>query len=1046
MPNVCPTCAKPLPPHTRARFCPLCSLRGALELAVEEGAEPEAPQSIGDYDLLEPIGRGGMGVVYRARQRRLNRLVAVKLLAAGAFAGEDARRRFQSEAAAAARLRHPNIVTVHETGEHGGQPFFSMELVEGGTLADLAREDPLPAREAAVLLRTVAEAVQFAHAQGVLHRDLKPSNILLDARRSPRVSDFGLARQLDASERFTLTGDVLGSPAYLAPEQARGEREREGVTSDVYSLGAILYQLLCVRPPFLGDSPQSVLRQVAEAEPIALHRLNPGVPPDLETICLKCLEKEPSRRYASAQAFAEDLSRFLNHEPVLARPVGSVGWAWRWSQRHPARAGLVVALGLLLAVLAIVPTVAYLRVSRAEHAREAQLRETLITQARAVRLGGRSGQRVESLKALQEAAVLRRDSTNTSFARRLRREAAASLALDDAFVVPAPDLPAEPDPTYLSLDLTGDIVAHASYRGPVQFLHRVDGHELHRLDLGGRALQHLLEFSADGRYLAIRHGGSIAIWDLTNRTVAVAQPSWLNRYSIRPDSGAVAYQRTNGTVAGFALPDGRELWQWADRNTNARGALAFAPDGTRIAWGVGGSRGVELRTAETGRLLRSFRFAEPIATVAWSADGRWLAAGGESGQVRLWEAGDEYLRASAEPGAESPQAESQESGWRFEAHAAAVRALVFSPDGRKLVSSGSDETVRVIDVLTGRAGLRVEGIAFQLRFQAGGSQVGPIWQGERPAWLALTNSDVFTAWRAEARTGAALGVALDENARLLAATRENEVRVWELPSMQSVAILPCEKSSSVYITRDGHLLAVGWNHATRWALQREPGGRMAFGSRERLLSDQGGEMASFTSNGGTMAVADYLRDTARVMSSSGGGARREFRQERIASVALSPDGRWLVTGAIDRDPIRVWDVEAGGNIHQWPGAGDLRVTFSPDGRWLAQFGLSCRLWEAGSWRPGPALPELPRNSALGGAAFSPDGKVLAVSAADHEVHLLAMPGMEPLLVLEAPHALRINRLFWSGDGTHLAAATMQGEVQVWRVDRLREQLRAVGME
>ena len=1046
MPRLCPTCSKPLPPRTRARFCPLCSLRGALELAGAEDADPEAPQSIGDYDLLEPIGRGGMGVVYRARQRSLARIVAVKLLVAGAFASEDARRRFQVEAAAAARLRHPNIGTVHETGEHDGQPFFSMELVDGGTLADLTREDPLPAREAATLLRPVAEAVHYAHQQGVLHRDLKPSNILLDAARSPRVSDFGLARQLDATERFTLTGDVLGSPAYLAPEQARGEREREGVTSDVYSLGAILYQLLCGRPPFLGDSPQSVLRQVVEAEPIAPRRLNPGVPPDLETICLKCLEKEPARRYASAQSLAEDLSRFLNHEPVVARPVGSMGRAWRWSQRHPARAGLVVALSLLLGVIAIVPTLAYLRVSRAEQAREAQLRETLITQARAVRLGGRSGQRIESLKALREAAALRSDSTNISFARRLRREAIASLALNDAVIRLAADLPAETDATYLSLDATGDIIARGSYRGPVRLLRRNDGHELLRLDLGGRSLQHLIEFSANGRYLAIRHGGDIAIWDLTNRVVAIAQPSWLNRYSIRPDSGAVAYQRTNGTVAGYALPDGRELWQWPDRNTNARGALAFAPGGVRLAWGVGGARGVEVRAAESGRLERSFRFAESVTALCWSADGHWLAAGSESGQVRLWEMGHGDSDPGLRPQRTVSSADGPERGWNFDAHAGAVRVLAFRPDGRRLLSAASDETVRVMDVLTGRAGLRFEGVAFQLGFHAGGSLAGPIWQGERPGWLVLTNSDVFAAWRAEARTGAALGVALDEHARLLAATRESEVRVWELPSMRPVASLPCEKSSSVYFTRDGHMLAVGWKHTTRWALNREPGGRVNFGPREILDADKGGEMASFTADGRTMAVADYLRDTARLMSASGGKTERELRHERIASVALSPDGRWLAAGAIDRDPIRVWNAETGESVRQWPGGGDFRVAFSSDGRWLAQFGRDCRRWEAGSWRPGPALPAMPRNSALGGAAFSPDGRVLAVSAADHEIHLLALPGMDPIGVLEAPNLLRINRLFWSGDGTHLAAATMQGEVQVWRVDRLRERLRGLGME
>ena len=1044
--HLCPTCAKPLPPRTRARFCPACSLRGALELAGEDGAEPEAPQSVGDYELLEAIGRGGMGVVYRARQRRLGRLVAVKLLAAGAFASEDARRRFQSEAGAAARLRHPHIVTIHETGEHGGQPFFSMELVEGGTLADLARGEPLPARDAAALLRTVAEAVQFAHQQGVLHRDLKPSNILLDAARSPRVSDFGLARVLDAGERFTLTGDVLGSPAYLAPEQARGEREREGVTSDVYSLGTILYQLLCGRPPFLGDTPQSVLRQVAEAEPIAPRRLNPGIPIDLETICLKSLEKEPSRRYASAQSFADELGRFLNHEPVMARPVGTIGRAWRWSQRHPARAGLAGALALLIAVLVIVPTVAYLRVSRAEQAREAQLRETLITQARAVRLGGRSGQRVESLRALQEAVQLGGDLAEPDFASRLRREAIASLALPDALMVPAHDLPAETDATYLSLDATGDVVARGSFRGPVQLIGRGHGRERLRLDLGGRRLQHLLEFSGNGRYLAIRHGGEIAIWDLTNRVIAASQPSWLNRYSVRPDSGAVAFLRKNGTVAGFALPDGRQLWQWPDRNTNARGAVAFAPDGTRLAWGAGGGNSVEIREAETGQLLRAFRFGGMVSVLKWSPDGHWLAAGSESGQVRLWEVGAQEARLGSAAGTTRLSREVEDHGWAFEAHAGAVRALAFSPDGRRLVSSGSDETVRVFDVLTGRAGLRVDGIAFQLGFHAGGLLAGPVWQGERPGWLVLTNSDVFSAWRAESGTGSALGVAVDDHARLLVATRESEVRVWDLPSMRLVAALPCERSSSAYFTSDGHLVAVGWNHASRWPVKRDADGRVHFGAREALLTGAGGEMASFTANGATMVVADYLRDTARLMPTGGGSSIREFRHARIASVALSPNGRWLAAAAIDLDPIRVSNAETGETVLEWPGAGDLRVAFSPDGRWLAQFGLGCRLWEAGSWQPGPALPALPRNSALGGAAFSPDSRVLAVSAADHEVHLLALPGMEELAVLEAPQPLRINRLAWSRDGTHLIATTMQGEAQVWRMDRLHERLRELRMD
>jgi WD40 repeat protein len=251
---------------------------------------------------------------------------------------------------------------------------------------------------------------------------------------------------------------------------------------------------------------------------------------------------------------------------------------------------------------------------------------------------------------------------------------------------------------------------------------------------------------------------------------------------------------------------------------------------------------------------------------------------------------------------------------------------------------------------------------------------------------------------------------------------------------------------SVYFTSDGHLLAVGMNHVTRWTVNGETGVPIIFGPTEKLLAGTGGAMASFTADGDTMALADYLRNTARLLPAGGGTNQRGFRHDHIAAVALSPNGQWLVTGELDRDPIRLWNTATGENIRDWPAAGDLRVVFSPDGRWLAQFGLNCRLWDTKTWQLGLAQPTLPRNSVLGGAAFSPDGRVLAVSAADHEIHLLAFPSLTPLAVLEAPHQLRINQLAWSGDGTHLAAATMQGEVQIWRWDRLREQLRGLGIE
>jgi tetratricopeptide (TPR) repeat protein len=302
-----------------------------------------------------------MGVVYRARQRSLNREVALKMIPFGALAGEEALRRFRAEAEAAAQLQHPNIVAIHEVGERGGQHFFSMELVRGDTLADRLQHGPLPAREAASLLQLVARAVHYAHQQGILHRDLKPANILLDSAGQPHVTDFGLAKRLDSDATLTLTGQVLGSPNYVAPEQAAGARGSVGPRSDVYALGAVLYHALTGRPPFQAEGIEALLDQVFNQEPVPPRLLNPIVPRDLETVCLKCLEKDPARRYSSAAGLAEDLGRWLQGEPVKARPVTRVQRAAKWARRRPAVAALSACLALLLLVIAIGSPIAALQ-------------------------------------------------------------------------------------------------------------------------------------------------------------------------------------------------------------------------------------------------------------------------------------------------------------------------------------------------------------------------------------------------------------------------------------------------------------------------------------------------------------------------------------------------------------------------------------------------------------------------------------------------------------------------------------------------------------
>jgi serine/threonine protein kinase len=312
----------------------------------------------GDYELLEEIARGGMGVVYKARQKGLNRIVAVKLILSGELASSDAVQRFHTEAQAAANLRHPNLISIHEIGQYAGQHFYSMDYIEGKSLASLVKDRPLPARQAARYVQVIAEAVHYAHERGVVHRDLKPSNVLLDAADQPFVTDFGLAKRVRGEPGLTQTGQILGTPSYMPPEQASGKRGTSPA-ADVYSLGAILYELLTGRPPYRGETAFDTLQMVLEMDPVAPSLLNPKVPRDLETVCLKCLEKQPGRRYPSARELADDLGRVLKGEPIKGRRPSPLSQIQKWSNRHPA-------LTLLIAFVLCIPLIVWLSLFAAQ--------------------------------------------------------------------------------------------------------------------------------------------------------------------------------------------------------------------------------------------------------------------------------------------------------------------------------------------------------------------------------------------------------------------------------------------------------------------------------------------------------------------------------------------------------------------------------------------------------------------------------------------------------------------------------------------------------
>ena len=361
--SVCKKCGANIPADARQGVCPACQLETGLSLLVNQSAEADNPTSspgigratreptilgdFGDYEVQEEIGRGGQGVVYRARQKSLNRTVALKVIGLGNWAGDAHVKRFRREAEAAARLEHPGIVPIHEVGERDGSCYFSMKFVEGGQLDQVVGSGPISPPRAVELIAKVARTVHYAHQHGILHRDIKPGNILLDAKGEPHLTDFGLARLVETESTVTGTLDLLGTPSYMAPEQALGINSALTAATDVYALGAVLYQLLTGHPPFAGGTTYETIKLLLDTEPRQPRAWNPKIDHDLSTICLKCLEKDPPRRYSSALALAEDLERWLKHEPIVARHAGIITRGKKWARRNPTSAVLAASLAAL---------------------------------------------------------------------------------------------------------------------------------------------------------------------------------------------------------------------------------------------------------------------------------------------------------------------------------------------------------------------------------------------------------------------------------------------------------------------------------------------------------------------------------------------------------------------------------------------------------------------------------------------------------------------------------------------------------------------------
>lgn len=1058
--TTCATCGSQLD-STVDGLCAACLLQFGWQGFEEERAHqlvasPPGRQRVGDYELLSEIARGGMGVVYRARQIGLKREVALKMILVGHWASNAQVQRFRLEAQASARLEHPNIVPIYDFGEHEGWHFFSLKLIEGDNLAHQLRVGHWPALEIAGqqriarLLRTVAEAVHFAHQRGILHRDLKPTNILIDREGTPYLTDFGLAKLIEETSDLTRTSAVLGTPAYMAPEQAAGRTEDVTVAADVYSLGAVLYELLAGQPPHQARTPLETLRQVVEQEVVPVHRLNPAVAPDLATICHKCLRREPAARYNSARELADDLERWLRSEPIAARSVTTLERIGYWSRRNPLSAGLASGLILLLAATAIISATLAVKMRAARDEARANAMENLrrlveLHAANGVRLA-QAGDPLHALPWLVEA--LRLDAGDSARERPHRTRIASVLAQS-----PALDAMLFHDRIiqHAAFSPNGRLAATASFDGRVRITEVASGREIcppleHTNLLFGVRYLYFVGFSPDGRRLVSTCNHEAQIWDLA--TGARVGPP---------------LQHTNEVRVALFSPDGARV-------------LTGSLDGTAKVW-----------NATTGELLAQLPHERGVLVAAWSPDGNIIATGGRDQCVRLWDA-----RSGETQGAPL-------------AHGRQISHLAFSPDSQHLLAASQEDSVRIYRAEDGElttalaagspvrwAGFSPDGERVLASGEDGEARLWHWAKGERPRCFTHPGEAVvWTGWSVDGQrvmtagparvqvwdraTGHRIGPPLAHNhvichaelspdgRRVLTGCLDGTGRIWSLPE-KATASVAAGKSCGPFNRFGLSPNAVGqlqlWDALTGQLVSGAlPGSRLpevvSYSAKARRLAtlDAGlvklfdctspvpAELASWPapagcqiqlSPDGEQVLLSQRTRTELVRAVDGKLIVALPHTNQVRHAAFHPDGKRLLT-VCDDQAARLWDIQTGTLLAppMWHTDIPVFAAFSLDGRLAVTTGYdgTARLWNVTTGKP--SLPPLNHVGLVSYAGFSSDGRQLVTFNEQGARVWDVATGRAVTPPMPAPAA--VTHLDFLPDNRHLLMVLVDGSALYWEL-------------